>query len=141
MLVPSPLPRALPPPIAMTTLPASAVGCRVDAAQVDATGRICVGVLLDRLGWQQGQTFALDLAEQTVILRPSASSRHSVGARGTLTLPAAARRMAGILCGSMVIVSADMTTHSLYVYPETLVVELLAVLHAAVETDRHDGRS
>ena len=140
-LIPTPLERPQPIPSPVPTLPVqrplAAGGIRLDAAQVDPSGRICVRGLLDVLGWQQGRHLSVDVVERVVVVRAAATRRYTVGARGTLTLPAAVRHMAGIDCGATVIVAADPAAQTLSVHPEVAVIRILADMHARVDGARH----
>jgi bifunctional DNA-binding transcriptional regulator/antitoxin component of YhaV-PrlF toxin-antitoxin module len=140
-LIPTPLDRPQPTPAPLPALPARRTpgdgSLRLDTATVDPSGRICVRVLLEALGWQPRHPLALDVVDGIVVVQPAAAGRHLVGARGTFALPSAVRHMAGIDLGATVIVAADLAAQTLFVHPEAVVARILADLHARIEGARH----
>lgn len=139
-LIPRPLDRELPAPAPLPTLPVQQnpgpVGLRLDTAHVDSSGRIGVQALLQTLLWHAGQPLAFDVADRIVIVTDSHVGGHAVGTRGTLALPVAVRRMAGIDCGANVIVAADLATQTMFIHPEAVVAMLLADLHTHIDGGR-----
>jgi hypothetical protein len=140
-LIPRPLDRELPAPAPSPTLPAQRkpghAGLRLDTAYVDSSGRIGVQALLQTLSWNAGHPLAFDVADRTVIVTSSHVRGHVVGARGTLALPMAIRRMTGIDCGATVIVAVNLATRTMFIHPEAVVAMLLADLHTRIEGGRH----
>ena len=84
------------PPLAV---PADARAERLllDVARLGASGRFCSRSLLLALAWPPGQRVNLTIGIETVVIGTCAAGRHAVGSRGELTLPIAARTLAGLL--------------------------------------------
>jgi bifunctional DNA-binding transcriptional regulator/antitoxin component of YhaV-PrlF toxin-antitoxin module len=74
-----------------------------------------------------------------LIIASAPVGRHVVGGRGELPLPAAARRMCGIVAGQPLLLAALTFQDLLVIHPAGTVVRLLADLHAEAIGVRNGG--
>jgi hypothetical protein len=96
-----------------------------DMARLDPSGRLSARGLLAALHWDAGHRVDVAVVAGAIVIRSSVAGLHAVGGRGELALPAAARRMCGIVPGVPVLVAACPAREVLVVHPARLVVELL----------------
>ncbi|MEH1017315.1 hypothetical protein V6U90_30020 [Micromonospora sp. CPCC 206060] len=138
-VIPAPLPRPAPPSAPMPALPAPVPPARepVDdivfgVARPDADGRVAARALLRALGWPPGHRLHVDVTDGLLLVTAGPDGRHTVGARGALPLPVAARQMCGITSHQVVLLAAVPARDLLVVHPSNTITRLLADLHAAV---------
>ncbi|MFI5489125.1 hypothetical protein [Micromonospora echinaurantiaca] len=138
-VIPTPLPRPAPPPAPMPALPAASPSARepvddlvFDVARPDADGRVAARALLRALGWPAGHRLHIDVTDGLLLVTARPDGKHSVGARGALPLPAAARQMCGINSHQVVLLAAIPARDLLVVHPSNTITRLLADLHATV---------
>lgn len=143
-LVLNPLPgRSPPPPAPLPALPplrlptdADPRSLLLDMARLDRSGRVYARALLKALGWHAGHGIDLDVVTGALVVGSSATGRHTVGSRGGIRLPAAARRMCGIEPGPPVLVIASIPLDVLVIHPASTVARLILQHHARLEGDR-----
>lgn len=103
----------------------------------DRSGRVSARALLHALHWSPGHRIGIRAHAGMLVLASAPSGRHVVGSRAELPLPAAARRMCGILARQQVLLTACPAHDLLVIHPARTVGQLLADLHArALEVDR-----
>jgi hypothetical protein len=71
----------------------------------------------------------IDVRDAAIVVTASAIGRHTVGRRGDIALPAAARHLCGIGTDQPVVLLADSAAGLLVVHPVATVARLLADLH------------
>jgi hypothetical protein len=103
----------------------------VEAARLDASGRLTAKALLRGLGWGPGQRVDMAVTDGVLIVGSAPAGLHVVGDRGELGLPAAARRMCGITPGPPVLLVAALPRDVLIVHPAHLIGQVLADWYAA----------
>jgi hypothetical protein len=133
---PSPLP-ALPAPRLPTDAGPDAV--LLEMARLDRSGRVHARALLDALGWHAGHRLDVAVVGGVLVVGSARTGLHTVGNRGVLTLPAAARSMCGIDIGPPVVLLASLPQDVVVVHPASTVCRLLAGHHARLGGDG-DGR-
>lgn len=144
-LVPPAIRRPAPPiPLKMPALPrlslpadARSEALLLDVACLDASGRFCSRFVLTALAWSPGHRVDLRVGVDAVVIASSAVGRQAVGGRGELTLPVAARMMAGLTMEARVVLVAVPARDLLIVHPPALVARLLAG-HYGRQPERHD---
>lgn len=128
------------PPVPLPVLPAPDIHggdagsalTLLEIARVDRSGRVAVRKLLRALRWRSGHRVAVDAVAGVLVVRSAADGRQRVSGRGELSLPAAPRALCGIAVDEPVVAVASLARDCVLVHPATVVVELLADLHAAV---------
>ncbi|MFC4063505.1 hypothetical protein [Actinoplanes subglobosus] len=68
----------------------------LDVARIDASGRFCALALLTALQWEPGHHLDLTVETDAVVFGSSPTGQQTVGSRGELTVPVAARTLAGL---------------------------------------------
>ncbi|SCE94509.1 hypothetical protein GA0074695_2347 [Micromonospora viridifaciens] len=138
-VIPTPLPRPAPPPAPMPALPAAVPPARepvddlvFDVARPDADGRVSARALLRALRWPAGHRLHIDVTDGLLLITARPDGKQTVGARGALPLPVAARQMCGIHPHQVVLLAAIPARDLLIVHPSNTITRLLAHLHAAV---------
>ncbi|MEU3457541.1 hypothetical protein ABZ671_28645 [Micromonospora sp. NPDC006766] len=138
-VIPAPLPRPASPPAPMLELPAALPPARepvddivIDVARPDADGRVAARALLRALRWPSGHRLHIDATDGLLLITAAPDGKHTVGARGALPLPAAARQLCGIHPHQAVLLAAFPVRDLLVVHPSNTITRLLADLHAAV---------
>lgn len=144
-LVPSATRRSAPPvPLGLPALPRLSLPADafesflLDVARVDASGRFCARSLLAALAWTPGHRVDLRVGADVVVIGSSLQGRQTVGSRSELTLPVAARTLAGLDAQALVVLVAVPTRDLLIVHPPQLISRLLAE-HYAAQPGIHDG--
>ena len=134
-LVPPATRRSTPPvPLGVPALPrlalpaddARAEPLLLDVARLDGSGRFCSRSLLTALAWLPGHRIDLNIGVEAVVILTCEAGRHAVGSRGELTLPVAARTLAGLDAAARVVLVAVPARDLLIVHPPALVARLLA---------------
>lgn len=143
-VIPRPLPRPTPAPPPLPALPPAqatvpADRLELDVARLDRAGRCSARTLLNRLHWLSHQPIGIDVVDGTIVLGPGPPGRTLTNARGTLTVPAAARHLCAIAVGDQVLLAADLTHGRLTVYPPAMIARLLNEQHLPTGESRHDG--
>jgi bifunctional DNA-binding transcriptional regulator/antitoxin component of YhaV-PrlF toxin-antitoxin module len=92
--------------------------------------------VLTALDWHTGQRIDITTVHDTIIVHAAPTGLHTVGARGDLTLPAAARALSGIPADSPVVLAAIPSENLLLVHPLATVACLLCT-HYATMDDHH----
>jgi hypothetical protein len=147
VLVPVPLAdRPRPHPAPMPALLAPRPPADLAEAEVlfgvacpDRSGRVTERGLLYALRWAPGHRIDIRPHHGMLIIASLPAGQHVVGSRGELPLPAAARRMCGIVVGQPLLLAA-LTSHDLLViHPARTVAELLSDLHAQAIGAHHAG--
>jgi hypothetical protein len=92
---------------------------------MDASGRFCSRALLTALAWPPGHRVDLNVGVEAVVIGRCTTGRQVVGGRGELTLPIAARTLAGLDAAAQVVLVAVPGRELLIVHPPTLIVRLL----------------
>jgi bifunctional DNA-binding transcriptional regulator/antitoxin component of YhaV-PrlF toxin-antitoxin module len=82
--------------------------------------------LLQALGWGPGHRVDLAVAGDAVVIGGSVTGRQTVGSRGELAVPAAARSLTGLDGDARVVLVAAVGQDILVVHPQAAVVRLLA---------------
>ncbi|MEU5947652.1 hypothetical protein ABZ793_19075 [Micromonospora sp. NPDC047465] len=138
-VIPAPLPRPAPPPAPMPELPAAVPSARepvddivIDVARPDVDGRVAARALLRALGWPSGHRLHIDVTDGLLLITARPDGKHTVGARGALPLPAAARQMCGIHPHRPVLLAAVPVRDLLVVHPSNTITRLLTHLHTTV---------
>jgi bifunctional DNA-binding transcriptional regulator/antitoxin component of YhaV-PrlF toxin-antitoxin module len=131
--VPAPLPAL--PPLRLPT-DADLRSLLLDMARLDHSGRVYARALLEALGWSTGHRVDVDVVAGALVVGSSATGRHTVGSRGGIRLPAAARRICGIEPGPPVLLIASIPLDVLVVHPASTVAWLILQHHARLEGDR-----
>jgi hypothetical protein len=107
-------------------------------ARLDASGRFCSRSLLAALAWAPGHRVGLRVGVDAVVIASCAAGRQAVGRRGELTVPVAARMLAGLDVVAGVVLVAVPARDLLIVHPPALVARLLAG-HYGRQPERHDN--
>jgi hypothetical protein len=146
LFVPPELPTVNLPPPARLALPpmdgrvknpaADADRVLLGVAVVDRSGRVRDRVLMDTLGWTDGERLSIDVQPGALVLRPDADSAIRMDARDQLVLPTGARALVGIVSGQRVVLAALPSVSVLVVHP----VEAVAAWLADRYTDLLDRR-
>jgi bifunctional DNA-binding transcriptional regulator/antitoxin component of YhaV-PrlF toxin-antitoxin module len=102
-------------------------------ARLDRSGRVHARALLDALGWHAGHRLDVAVVGGVLVLGSASTGLHTVGNRGVLTLPAAARSMCGIDIGPPVVLLASLLQDVVVVHPTSTVCRVLAQHHARLE--------
>lgn len=137
VLIPPSMPRRLPSPPPLATLPTTARAkgagdVSFDVARLDSSGRLSSRELIRALGWPAGQRLNVAVVDGRILVTPSTTGRHAVTARGEVSVPAQARALSGIGLDERVLMTADLTGGLLMVHPAMSVARLLSGLHADV---------
>jgi hypothetical protein len=111
----------------------------LDMARLDVSGRFSARRLLRALDWPPGHRVDAAVTGDAVVFAGSATGRHSVGSRGELAVPAAARALAAIGDGHVVL-AAVLDHDVLVVHAQVVVARLLAAHYADRAEARGDGR-
>jgi bifunctional DNA-binding transcriptional regulator/antitoxin component of YhaV-PrlF toxin-antitoxin module len=98
----------------------------LDMSRLDASGRFCARALLQALGWGPGHRVDLAVAGDAVVIGGSVTGRQTVGSRGELAVPAAARSLTGLAGDARVVLVAAVDQDVLVVHPHATVLQLLA---------------
>lgn len=145
-LVPIPIIRQRPAPAPMALLPASAAPTDVDqatvvlaTARVDGSGRVTVRNVLKALNWAPGRRVDISVRHGALVIASVRAGRHTIGERGEIGLPAAARQLCGIAPGSSVLLAALTPRGLLVIHPGITVARLLHDLHDQLTGDHHAG--
>jgi hypothetical protein len=133
-LVPRPIPRPPPPSAVLPILPArrsptESDSVLLDAARLDGSGRVSARGLLRALGWPAGHRVEIDVVDGDVVIRSTPTGRHTVGGRGDLALPAAARHMCGIELRQPVLLAAYPAAGLVVVHSAATIARLLVEVH------------
>lgn len=131
---PQPLPE-LPAPRLQTTEPPCVV---LGMARLDSSGRVHDRTVLTALDWHPGQRVDITSLHDTIVVHANPAGLHTIGARGDLALPAAARALSGITANSRVVLAAIVDEHLLLVHPQTTVARLLCTHHTTMDDDHAD---
>lgn len=107
----------------------------LDQARLDASGRFSARNLLRVLSWLPGHRVDAAVAGEAVVFGGSETGRQQVGSRGELTVPAAARSLAGFDRGAPVVLVAVADRDLLIVHSHALLVRLLVEFYAAEHGD------
>ncbi|GIE75077.1 hypothetical protein Aph02nite_10270 [Actinoplanes philippinensis] len=110
-----------------------------DVARIDTSGRFCARALLTALRWEPGHRLDLTVETDAVVFGSSPAGRQTVGRRGELTVPVAARSLAGLDAEARVMLVAVPTRDLLVAHPPALVAHLLARHYAHQATGHDDG--
>ena len=134
VVVPRPLPRPVPPPAVLPVLPVRHLptdpdGVLLDVARLDRSGRLSARGLLRALGWAFGHRVAIDVVDGAITVRSAPTGRHTVGRRGELAVPSAARQLCGIGTAQRVVLAAYQSAGLIVVHPAAAVARLIADLH------------
>jgi hypothetical protein len=129
---PQPLPE-LPAPHLPATEPEMLM---LGMAHLDGSGRIHDRTILTALDWHPGQRVDITSMYDTIVVHGASTGLHIIGARGDLTLPAAARTLCGIPAGSRVVLAAIPSENLLLVHPPATIASLLCT-HYATMDDHH----
>lgn len=131
-LVPTAPARPVPPAVPLPLLPVLGLPTGsgpgellLDMARLDASDRLSARGLLAGLRWDAGHRVDLAVVAGVVVVGSAATGLHPVGGRGELALPAAARRMCGIVPGAPVLLAACPARDVLVVHPASTVTDLL----------------
>lgn len=103
-----------------------------DVARPDPDGRVAARALLRALGWPSGHRLHVDVTDGLLLATTRPDGKHTIGARGALPLPAAARQLCGIHAHRPVLLAAIPARDLLVVHPSNTITRLLAERHAAV---------
>jgi bifunctional DNA-binding transcriptional regulator/antitoxin component of YhaV-PrlF toxin-antitoxin module len=110
----------------------------VDVARLDASRRLSSRALMRALGWRAGQRLDIATADHTIVVTASTNGRHTVTARGEVSLPTSARTMAGLDRDKPVLLTAHAGYGQLIVHPLTVVIRMLTDLHIGRPVGSHD---
>ncbi|GAB3890378.1 hypothetical protein GCM10029964_061800 [Kibdelosporangium lantanae] len=105
-------------------------------ARLDSSGRVHDQTLLTALDWHPGQRVDITSMNDTIVVHANPAGLHTIGARGDLALPAAARALSGISANSRVVLAAIVDEKLLFVHPPATVARLLCT-HYATMDDHH----
>ena len=94
-------------------------------ARLDGSGRVHDQTIRTTLDWHPGQRVDITSVHDTIVVYGVSTGLHIVGARGDLTLPAAARAPSGIPANSRVILAAIPSENLLLVHPPATMARLL----------------
>jgi hypothetical protein len=142
-VIPVPLQRPIPrtpqplPQLPTTRLPAVEPNNLVlGMAKLDRSGRVHDHAVLTALAWHTDQRVDITTVHATIVVHAAPTGLHTVGARGEVTLPAAARALCGIPANSRVVLAAIPGENVLLVHPPQTVASLLCA-HYATMDDHH----
>ncbi len=105
----------------------------------DRSGRVTERGLLDALHWGPGQRINIRPQAGILVIASTPVGRYVVGSRGELPLPAAARKMCGIVAGQPVLLAAFPSHDLLVIHTARTVAGLLADLHDQAIGGHHAG--
>ncbi|MFG1928739.1 hypothetical protein [Cryptosporangium sp. NPDC048952] len=105
-------------------------GLLFETARLDRSGRLFACGLLRALRWPPGHQVEIDAIEGALVIGSAPGGRHTVGDRGDLALPAALRRLCGIVPGPPILLVASVPEDRLVAHRASTVVRLLGELHA-----------
>ncbi|MFL6116837.1 MAG: hypothetical protein ACJ786_36610 [Catenulispora sp.] len=129
--LPPPARLALPPVAAGVKNPATRSGrALLGVAVVDRSGRVRDRVLMDVLGWADGERLAIDVQPGALVLRPDPEGVVRTDARDQVVLPAGARTLVGIASGQRVVLAALPDVGVMFVQPVEAVADWLADRYA-----------
>lgn len=144
-VIPVPLQRPVPrtpqplPPLPTIRLPAVEPNNLVlGMAKLDRTGRVHDHTVLTALNWHTGQRIDITSVHDTIVMHATPTGLHTIGARGEVTLPAAARALCGIPANSRVVLAAVPSEHVLLVHPLETVASLLCGHYATMDDNHAD---
>jgi hypothetical protein len=103
----------------------SADSLRMRSACLDDSGRLHNRALFKLLGWEPGYRVEVDVVTGGLAVYPTERGRYLLDARHGLSVPAAARRMAGIDHHNPVILVAAVRDRMLLVHSERFIAGLL----------------
>jgi hypothetical protein len=142
-IIPVPLQRPTPqtpqplPPLPTTRPPAIEPDNLVlGMARLDRTGRVHDHTVLTALDWHTGQRIDITTVHDTILVHATPTGLHTIGARGEVTLPAAARALCDIPANSRVVPAAVPSENVLLVHPPETVASLLCA-HYTTMDDHH----
>jgi hypothetical protein len=129
--LPSPARLALPLVAARVKNPATRPGrALLGVAVVDRSGRVRDRVLMDALGWADGERLSIDVQPGALVLRPDADGAIRMDARDQVVLPAGARTLVGIASGQRVVLAALPDVGVMVVHPVEAVADWLTDRYA-----------
>ena len=131
----APLVSALPPGLRVP-IGADAASVLLDMARLDASGRFSARRLLRALDWPPGHRVDAVVVADAVIVASSPTGWQSVGSRGELAVPAAARALAGIGADGHVVLAAVLDHNVLLVHTQAVVTRLLREHYADLTDER-----
>jgi hypothetical protein len=142
-VIPRPLPRPAPtehpvPALPQPHLPTGSARLLIGMARVDRSGRVCQRRLLWALGWSSGQPVQVSVVHRSILVAADPTGLSTVGSRGEVALPAAARAWCGIAVDESVVLAAAVADDVLVVHPAATVAALLAEYHAQLREAGHD---
>ncbi|MEU8819365.1 hypothetical protein [Actinoplanes sp. NPDC048796] len=135
----APLIPALPPGLALP-IGADATSVLLDMARLDASGRFSARRLLRALDWPPGHRVDAVVIGDAVVVTSSATGRQSVGSRGELAVPAAARALAGIGDDGQVVLAALLDHGVLVAHAQAVVTRLLLEHYTELADEQHHDR-
>jgi hypothetical protein len=142
-VIPVPLQRPIPrtphllPELPAPRLPAAEPESLVlGMARLDGSGRVHDRAILAALDWHPGRRIDITTVYDTIVVHSVSTGLHIIGARGDLTLPAAARTLSGIPANSRVVLAAIPSENLLLVHPSATMARLLC-RHYATMDDGH----
>jgi hypothetical protein len=106
-------------------------------ARLDRSGRLHDHALLTTLDWYPGQRIDITSTHDTIVVRATPTGLHTIGARGDLTLPAAARTLTGIPANSRVILAAIPSENLLLVHPPATIASLICRHYTTMDHHAH----
>jgi len=139
-IIPAPLQRPISrapqplPELPARRLPTIEPHCVVlGMATLDSSGRVHDRTILTALDWPPGQRLDITSLHDAIVVQATPAGLHTIGARGDLTLPAAARALSGILANSRVVLAAFVDQDLLLVHPPTTVAALLCTHYITLD--------
>jgi hypothetical protein len=102
---------------------------------VDKSGRLADRSVVRALRWCPGTRLDIRESHGLITVRPADDGVHRIDDRGHLSLPLAARRWCHIAAGDRVLLTADLATGAVVVYPLPVLSELLAGTRPAAAGD------
>jgi hypothetical protein len=135
----APLVLALPPGLGVPA-DADAGALLLDMARLDSSGRFSARRLLRALDWPPGHRVDAAVTGHAVVFAGSPTGRQSVGSRGELAVPAAARALAAIGDDGHVVLAAVLDHDVLVVHAHVVVARLLTAHYADRAGARGDER-
>ncbi|MEV6637841.1 hypothetical protein AB0M54_44650 [Actinoplanes sp. NPDC051470] len=135
----APLVLTLPPRLRLPT-GADAESMLLDMGRLDASGRFSARRLLRALDWPPGHRVDAVVVDDAVLIRSSPTGLQSVGSRGELAVPAAARALAGIADDGHVVLAAAPDHGVLVVHAPAVVTRLLLEHYADLTQEQHRDR-
>lgn len=126
---PLPSPRRLPalPPLQVPTVRPDEL--QVGFARLDLSGRLHNRTLMKALNWHPGHRVEFGVVHDAVIVTSTPTGLHVISAGEALTLPATARRLAGIDIDLPVALAAIIAQQILLIHPISTVAQLLSDHH------------